>query len=345
MASSDLLTRRHILRAGTALGLAGSLTALQRPARGVESGKPPGHIEIVNPSGTERLIFQNMLKEPEFLQAFGLDANFVNVGDGTKILAALISGNGDLCTGAGVAALFPAIAKGAKLKIIAGASIKPVNAIFAKRDDVKEAKDLVGKTVGVGAPGALLHSLMVAFFEKEGVDYKKVNFVNVGSSNDVFKALLQGSVDAGPIDGNFIEQQANYGIHVIKDGALWDSLPEFTNTCIFTTDETIAAKRDILVRALAMHAKLFRYILDPKSKAEFFKARAEAFGKDVPEDADAQWRFYQTTDTLATNLLVSKESIDYLQKLNIQLGVQDAMLPYERVADMSLAQEALKSLT
>ena len=56
--------------------------------------------------------------------------------------------------------------------------------------------------------------------------------------------------------------------------------------------------------------------------------------------------FYQTTDTLATNLVVSQESIDYLQKLNIQLGVQDALLPYERVADACRwRRKPLKSLT
>jgi hypothetical protein len=35
---------------------------------------------------------------------------------------------------------------------------------------------------------------------------------------------------------------------------------------------------------------------------------------------------------------------DYVQNLNVKLGVQNTVLPFAKVADMSLAQEALKLL-
>ncbi len=51
-----------------------------------------------------------------------------------------------------------------------------------------------------------------------------------------------------------------------------------------------------------------------------------------------------TNQTLAVNLVLDEERIQKLQKLNVQLGVQNAILPYDKVADMSLARDALKLL-
>ena len=61
-------------------------------------------------------------------------------------------------------------------------------------------------------------------------------------------------------------------------------------------------------------------------------------------DGEALWNYVQKYQPFATDLVVSKERIDYLQKLNMQVKVQSAVLPYERVADMSIAQDALNLL-
>lgn len=337
------MTRRQALRAAAVLGASALGSGESLNARAEDA--PLAHVEMVNPSGLDTKIIENLLSEGGFLKSFGLTANFMDVADGTKILAALVSGSGDLCSGSGISGLFPAIAQGAKLKIIAGSAVKPTTAIYTKRSDIKEAKDLVGRTVGVGAPGALLHSLLVALLKKKGIDYTQVKFVNIGSSTDVFRAVVAGTVDVGPSESGYFDQQEKYGVHALTDGALWDQLPEFTNKGIYATDEAITKKRDILVRTLAAHAKLFRFMSKPESKEAFFRARAEAFGKDEPADALSHWKFYQTAQPLSTDLLISEASMGYMQDLNIELGVQKTRLPFAQVADMSLAKDALKLLS
>ena len=74
-------------------------------------------------------------------------------------------------------------------------------------------KDLVGKTVGSGAPGTVLHQLVVALLVKENVDYTKVNFVNVGSATDSFKAIVAGTVDAGVADNDVEVGRRAVGVH------------------------------------------------------------------------------------------------------------------------------------
>jgi hypothetical protein len=42
--------------------------------------------------------------------------------------------------------------------------------------------------------------------------------------------------------------------------------------------------------------------------------------------------------------VLSPERVRYMQELNVSLGVQKSVLPYECVCDMSLAQDAIKLL-
>ena len=46
----------------------------------------------------------------------------------------------------------------------------------------------------------------------------------------------------------------------------------------------------------------------------------------------------------AVNLTLTEERLNYMQGLNVELGVQKKVMPFSQVADMSVAQEALKML-
>ena len=39
---------------------------------------------------------------------------------------------------------------------------------------------------------------------------------------------------------------------------------------------------------------------------------------------------------------MTRERTDYVQKLNVQLGVQQKVLPFEQIVDTTLARDALK---
>ena len=179
---------------------------------------------------------------------------------------------------------------------------------------------------------------------KKGVDYTKVTFVNIGSTPDVFKAVVGGRVDAGPGEVDLFSHQASYGVHSLSDGLMWEELPEYTNQAMFASDETIASKRETLVRCMAAYAKLFRFVRTPEAKDAWRKARATALGKDDPAEALSQWEFYAKPNALAANLEMDQTRIDYVQSLNVKLDVQPRILPMAEVADLSLAHDALKLL-
>jgi hypothetical protein len=330
-------SRRDVLKTGAALGLAGLGVFSPHVARAAGT-----HVNIINATGNFALALQVLMKELKLFEKYELEADQISVSDNNKILAGLISGDGDICPGAGFNALFPAIEKGGTIKILAGAGLAPLNIMYSTRSNIKSVKDLPGHTVATGAPGALLHALAVAVMKKYGVDYKSVSFVNAGSGNDIFKALVAGTVDAGVAPIEFRDTAAKYNLYPLVDGEFWKELPLWTNQAMFTSDRAIAANRKGIVGVLAVNCDMFRWLAKPENKPAWRKYYTQAITNASDAEADFLFDFVSAPGHLATGLVLTPEQIKYVQDLNVELGVQKAVLPFDKCADMSLAAEALK---
>ncbi len=328
------LDRREVLSAGAAASF--GLIA-PRPLHAADRLK----INVVNTSGNTNVVLATLLKQEGLFEQLGLDANILHVSDGSKLIGSLLSGEMDMCALSGFGQVLPAIEKGAKLKILAGGAVRALQGILTKNPAVKTVKDLEGRTVGTGSVGALLHQLVVALLRKKGVDEKKVTFVNVGSSTDVFRAIVAGTIDAGPCE---VWQQGKFGTHMLEDGRFYADLQEYTYQASYGSDRAIATRRESIVRTLAAYGKLYRFLGEARSREPFVKAFATAMSKDDREEAQAQWQFYQDLRPFAVDLVLSEERVRYMQDLNVSLGVQKGVLPYEQVCDMSMARDAVKLL-
>jgi ABC-type nitrate/sulfonate/bicarbonate transport system substrate-binding protein len=328
------LDRRAVLSAGVAASL-GLLAP--RPLTAAERLR----INVVNTSGNTNVVLATLLKQEGIFEQLGLDANILHVADGSKLIGSLLSGEMDMCALSGFGQVLPAIEKGAKLKILGGGAVRALQGILTKNPAIKTVKDLEGRTVGTGSIGALLHQLVVALLRKKGVDEKKVTFVNVGSSTDVFRAIVAGIIDAGPTEA---WQDGKLGTHTLEDGRFYADLQEYTYQASYGSDRAIATKREAIVRTLAAYGKLYRFLGEAGSREPFVKAFATAMGKDDREEAQAQWQFYQDLRPFAVDLVLSQERVRYMQDLNVSLGVQKGVLPYEQVCDMSMARDAVKLL-
>jgi len=299
-------------------------------------------VTIASTAGAFAATVQQLMKDKRYLEELGLRPTFLSVSDGSKIIGALLSGDADICTASGFGQVLPAIEHGGKLKVLAGSEVLLLHLVYSCRPEIKTLKDLEGRTVGTGSVGALLHSIMYALLRKNNVDPRKVTFVNVGSSADVFRAVVAKVVDAGPSELDYVQQEAKYNVHGLADGNFWDGLPEYTNQASYASERTIRERRDVIVRTLAAYARLYRFISSPQSQDAYRAARATALGKDEPTEALAQWSFFQKHTSFAVDLLLSEERVRYMQELNVSLGVQKMLLPYSQVTDMSLARDALK---
>ena len=329
-------------RRALALGAAALTTAgCSRQPRKPSALEP---ITIVSTAGAFAATVQQLMKDRGYLEEMGLKPTFLSVADGTKVISALIGGAADICTASGFNQVLPSIERGGKLKVLAGSEVLLLHLIYSSRPDIKTLKDLEGRSIGTGQIGALQHAIVVALLRKNNVDVSKVKFLNVGSSTDVFRAVVAGTVDAGPSEVDYLEQAAKYKVHGVAGGNFWEGLSEFTNQASYASERAIKERRDAIVRTLAAYAKLYRFISSPESRDAYVSARKTALSKDEPQEALAQWNFFQQHASFAVNLLLSEERVRYMQDLNMSLGVQKKLLPYDQVTDMSLAREALKLL-
>ena len=301
-------------------------------------------VTIANASGSLNLTMAELMRQEKLLESFDLKPNVLTVADGTRILGGVVSGSVDLSTMSGFGQAFPGIAHGARIKIIGGGALLPALALFSAKPAVKALKDLEGKTVGTGSVGALVYQLTVALLRKYGVDVSKVRFASVGSSADIFRAVAAGTVDAGAGDVALIDVAAEHQVHFVEHGNMSIELKEYTYQGAWTSDQKIAGERDALVRTLAAYGKLYRLVQNPDSKDVFFRARRAVFPNAPASDHQALWNYIQTYKPFAVNLALSPERLNYMQTLNVGFKVQQEVLPLERVADMSLAADAVKLL-
>lgn len=297
---------------------------------------------VANAAGNVNITLQQMLRDLNLYEKYGLKPNLMAVADGSKIMGGLIGGDIDSSMMSGFGQIFPAIEKGAKLKMIGGCQMVPSLTLFTSKDDVRSLKDLEGKTIGTGAIGALLHQLCVALFLKNKVDVSKVRFVNIGASGDVFRAAIMGTIDAGTGETAVLEDMELFPkLRMVEGGNMTTSLPEYTYQGAWTSDRMIQTKRDMLVRTLAAHAELYRYVHTPTAKNDFLKARAKMLPNSTEKEGISQWDYIQHYKPYAADLVLSDERLNYIQGLNVETKVQTAILPPERVADMSIARDAL----
>ena len=334
---SGLLSRRSLMLGAGGIAAAWPLLkAAGATAQGARSA-----IRIANASGSLNQTMDALMHQQHFLEDFGLTPEVLEVADGTRILGALVSGSIDTSMMSGFGQVFPAVERGAPIRIIAGGALRPTLALFSAKQSVKAVQDLAGKTVGTGSIGALIYQLSVALLEKYGVDRSTVQFVAIGSSADIFRAVRVGIIDAGVGESALIAEASQYGVHLVEHGDMSLELPEYTFQGAWTSEEKIRRDRSVLVRALAAYAKLYRFVQSPGSQAEFLSARRTVFPNAAEADHMAQWNYIQSYHPYAVNLTLAPERLQYMQALNMRFNVQSGMLPFDRVADMSLATEAL----
>lgn len=301
-------------------------------------------VRVANAAGGLNLTMTALMRQMKYFEAFGLAPELMSVSDGSKILAGIVGGNVDISLASGFGQVFPAVEHGAGLKILGGGALVPTIAMYTGKADINSLKDLEGRTIGTGSIGALVHQLVTALLHKYNVDVTKVRFVNIGSSADIFRAVSVGTVDAGPAAAALIPNAARYKVRPIPHGNMSEELTQYTYQGAWTSDHEIATNRDVLVRSLAAFAKLYRFVQSPEARVPFLQARRSVLPSEPEGDHEAEWNYIQTYKPFAVNLVLTPDRLRYIQELNVSFKVQKAVLPFEKVADMSLAAEALTLL-
>jgi ABC-type nitrate/sulfonate/bicarbonate transport system substrate-binding protein len=301
-------------------------------------------IHIVDVGGSHELVTVEVMRLQGYLELMGVCAKKSYVTNGSEAVELLCAGQADVAMQVGFGPALAAIERGEPLRVIAAANLLTVHALYSKNPEIRNLSDLKGRTLGVGKLGALTHQLAYAALRKQGIETSSVSFVSIGNSAKIFQALLAGQVDAGFGETEVFEHQTEYGVHALQDGVLWRELPEFPNQASFATEAVIRDKREVLIRVLAAHVLLYRYLQHPDSWDVYAAAWTAARPESNLEEAKVQWLFYQSCHPFAENLQLPEAQLNYLQQLNLMMNLQRRVLPSNVVTDMSLARAALQLL-
>jgi ABC-type nitrate/sulfonate/bicarbonate transport system substrate-binding protein len=301
-------------------------------------------LRIVDVGGAHEHVTIALMRAERCFERAGVTVERRLVANGAEAVDLLLAGEADAAIQVGFGPALAAIADGAPLKVIAGANLLTVHALYARDPTIRGLEDLKGRTLGVGALGALTHQLAFAALRRRGVDPAEVRFVSIGSSAKIFQALLRGEVDAGFGETDVYEHQDSYGVHALDGGVLWEELRDFPNQASFATTAALESKGEALTRVLAAHALLYRRLQSPDSWDAFARAWTEGLPDAPLKEGLSQWRFYQQHRPFAEDLRIPEAGVSMLQDLNIAMGRQNSVLPFDAIADLSFAREAVRRL-
>ncbi|MCA2181243.1 ABC transporter substrate-binding protein [Nonomuraea glycinis] len=230
-----------------------------------------------------------LAKEKGFFTAQGLDVD-VKIVAGVPELAAAVQSGGSQFALTSPASIASASASGIPFRIVAGGLLytkeKPGVWLMIgdKATDVKELKDLGGKSIATNALNTLPHLSTLAALDDAGVDVKTVNFVTLNFPA-IGQALESGQVPAGAVVSPFYDQQeaAKIAHRLVSPYDSVNNGKDFLNTTWFAKEDYIADNAAVVEKFRAAMKATNAWANDPANEAE----RKSILQKytELPDDA------------------------------------------------------------
>lgn len=251
---------------------------------------------------------QTLVKE------FGKDkitVTFPEINSGAKQTEALASGSLDVCSALGGTSAILAASNGVDVKVVGIYSRAPkAFNIMVKDPALKTAADLQGKKV-VGPKGTILHQILVAALDKEGLKPDAVNFVSLGIPAGV-NALLSGDADAALVAGSDVLRAQKAGARVLCNG---EGLVDAT-IVIGVSGKLLKEYPEVVKKYLALHQQNIDFMNKEQDKAFAFTAKETGLSLEEVK-LMAPWYDFSTQIT-AKDIKDLEETQDFLLAMGMQ---------------------------
>ena len=152
-------------------------------------------LTVLYPSPAGSWMIPVIAKEAKYFEREGLAVEYVRVGGSTRIVAALLGGSAQIIH-AGEPAIIPAVQRGADTVVIAAISRAVQHRLMA-RPEIRDVKDLKGKTVGITTFGSTSDYVLRFALQKHGLDANKdVSIIQTGGQPEGLLAMSAGKIYA-----------------------------------------------------------------------------------------------------------------------------------------------------
>jgi ABC-type nitrate/sulfonate/bicarbonate transport system substrate-binding protein len=342
--ASRTLSRREVLRLGALAYLAGAAGAALPAA--ASSAAPPAQgalpLRFATIASIFHLINYEFARRQGLFAAAGVDPQMTETNGDITILQGMQSNEFDFTDG-GPGTPLVADTRGGAFTLVGTLCSKLYYAAYA-RGDVRTVADLRGKTLGTAALGSLPHLATISWLRTQGVDPSDVQFIALGPTPEVFRAIVAGKVDGGVAGVDFLPLARRQGIGVLSDYVA-GALPGYFMLAYYSrrADLADANRREAQVRFLTAVARASRAIYDPANKEAWVQIGVELQGRD-PDDLRFLWDWMREHRLLAANLEFTPEQVQFIQEQQVLTGSQDRVLPFDDVATLDLQREVLNRI-
>lgn len=180
---------------------------------------------------------------------------FPELTEGPKQTAALAAGEIGIASCLGSTSALLAASEGLDIRIVGVYSRAPKAFMIVVKDPaIKSVRDLKGKKVA-GPKGTILHQLLAAALEKEGMSVKDVQFVQMDLPSGA-NALSNGSVDAALLAGPAAYNTLASGARMLRNG---EGLVDAT-IVIATTEKFMKQYPKAVETFMAAHKKSIEWM-------------------------------------------------------------------------------------
>ena len=244
--SFRLLTRRSRLsRIQSLLLLSGDRGGSQRVASIIgfvfAQDNNPNHLTISYPSisGAQAVLW--VAKETGVFGENGLDVDLVYIAGGPRSMAALLSGQLQVI-GTGGNSLVAANLNGAKDAVLIATTYNTLVFSLMTRENLKDPKDLKGKSLGVTGFGSLSDFTLRTLLKRWGLDpARDVVIRPMGGYPEILASMQSGALDGGIISPPTNIRALELGFRELIDAGSMGF--EYASTCYGTTRRFIRDRR------------------------------------------------------------------------------------------------------
>jgi NitT/TauT family transport system substrate-binding protein len=337
-----MMLSRILPTVGVAMVIAGGLLASAAMAQGKGES-----VKFQDYPGTGNMLARVAISKG-YCEKYGIKCTLQRIPSGPLGAQALLAKSID-------AGLFPAevmtpaIANGAKIKIIAGGAVTNVGlAIAGNHVDAPNAgkpfpafmRDMKGKKIGSPARGSALEKMATGMLIKAGMSPDDVTFVAVGGPDTAYGALVSKQVDF-----LFLFDPAGSMCDVLKTcKTLWrggvDKEPAETyamnggGSATVVRQETIDQNPNVVEAIIKAFRDADTFINNPANYAETKQIAEQYFKFDFPKGDEVLDRVLRLAiDTRTYTVGIDRAAITSGLKFYADLKVLDRVLPITDLVD------------
>jgi NitT/TauT family transport system substrate-binding protein len=263
-------------------------------------------------------------KDKGYFEREGLKPEIIQIRSNLQV-AGVASGELDFMSGVGT--VIEAQRKGAPLKILAVLYRAPLFSLVGGAA-IKRSKDLEGKKVGVSRIGSESHNAAVWMLSQNGVEVKKVTFIQTGSTIVSMVGVQQNSLDASVLSPPFTGEMVAQGFKVL---AKTGDVAESPFNGMATSQEKLRSRPERMRKALKALLDGYRRIRQERAGTIDYIRQSFKVSEKIAENS-----YNEIREVMLDDMILPEERLKKAIDGPYARGEGEKSLPIGEIVDYSI---------